>query len=242
MFNLFSRFISRSLDMRNRSVENALGLLGAAGLGVGLMYMLDPEHGRERRERLASTAEHALSNTGEMLGSTLHGASHSAGTVAKKISGYAQHLAEHLSDTAHEAAENGEKAAHGFVSQARQKVHEAHQELADRASALWSRAKRSGGMERESHPVAMATGITAATVGVLGLGAGLMYVLDPSRGRARRAWMRDKIVSVTRQTGREARRYGRHLSNRMTGYAHRAQRANPWQDEQASMPSAGNAQ
>jgi hypothetical protein len=215
---------------KNRSVETALGLLGAAGLGVGLMYMLDPEHGKQRRGKLVSTAEHALSNTGDMLGSTLHSASHSASDVAKKISGYAHHLA----DSAHEAA-------HGLASQAHQKVNEAHQELADRAGALWSRVKHKHA-EPESHPVAMASGITAATVGVLGLGAGLMYVLDPAKGRARRAWMRDKIFSITRRTGREARRYGRHLGNRMTGFVHEAKRATPWQDEQASMPSAARAQ
>src|SRR5258707_7368418 len=146
--------------MRNRSIESALELLGAAGLGVGLMYILDPENGRQRREKIASTTEHALSSTGEMLGTTLHGATHSASAVAKKISGYAHHLTDHSGNGVHESKDD-------LVSQARR-------ELVDRAGAIWPRRKDS-----ESHPVATTTGITAATIGVLGLGAGLMYVLDP---------------------------------------------------------------
>jgi hypothetical protein len=75
-----------------------------------------------------------------------------------------------------------------------------------------------------SHPYARATGLTAGTIGVLALGAGLMYFMDPDRGRGRRAWARDKIFSVSRRTGRRARSYGRHLRNELQGAAHHAAR------------------
>jgi hypothetical protein len=194
------------------------------------MYIFDPQQGRRRRELLAAKAEHALSSTGEVLGTTIHGASDSAHAVAKKISSYAHHLAENLSDDAHEAVESGQRTARGYVAKARRRADELHRGLMDRAGSLLSR------QEPESHPALLATEITAATVGVLGLGAGLMYVFDPAKGRARRAWMRDKVVSITRQTGREARHYGRHLGNRMKGYAAGARRAVPWQNEPVPVP------
>jgi hypothetical protein len=219
-------------------IESSLMLLGAAGLGVGLMYVLDPEHGQRRREALAGKAHNALSSTGEAVGSTIHGASDSARSFAKKVSGYAHHLADHLHEEAHDAMASGEHAAREYVSRAQKRASEIPHGLMDRAGSFMSRHHK----EPERSAVTLATEITAATVGLIGLGAGLMYVLDPAKGRARRAWMRDKAVSVTRQTGREARHYGRHLGNRMKGYAAKARRSGPWRDDQTSMPQSAASQ
>ena len=56
-------------------------------------------------------------------------------------------------------------------------------------------------------------------VGCCALGVGLMYLMDPQRGRTRRAWLMDKTLSVTRRTGRWFNRTGRHLANRAYGVA-----------------------
>jgi hypothetical protein len=48
-------------------------------------------------------------------------------------------------------------------------------------------------------------------------GAGLMYVLDPDRGRRRRALVRDKISRGSRQVGEFADRRTRDFANRMKG-------------------------
>jgi len=51
----------------------------------------------------------------------------------------------------------------------------------------------------------------------IGLGAGLMYLLDPDRGRRRRALMRDKTLSAWRRTGRAIRGTACDLGNRARG-------------------------
>jgi hypothetical protein len=211
-----------------KPMESTLAVLGAATLGVGLMYLLDPESGRRRRATLAAAAGHAVSSTGDAVGATIHGATDSARTAASRISGYTHHLAEKLHDRAHAALDH-----------ATQRASDAHEHMLDRAHEIVAHARQRAGLERESHPVAMATGITAATIGVLGLGAGMMYILDPAKGRARRAWMWDKMVSATRQTGREARHYGRHLGNRLKGRLHEVGRNAPWHPAgEPSMPSS----
>jgi hypothetical protein len=58
-------------------------------------------------------------------------------------------------------------------------------------------------------PVAFLTG--------LGLGGGLMFMLDPERGRRRRAVVRDKAVGAWNDTGRAVRKTSRHLTNRAQG-------------------------
>jgi BON domain len=58
------------------------------------------------------------------------------------------------------------------------------------------------------------------TLGGVGIGAGLMYMLDPDRGRRRRALMRDKIVRGVNETGRAIGSVGtvsRDLGNRARG-------------------------
>ena len=56
-------------------------------------------------------------------------------------------------------------------------------------------------------------------LGGLALGAGLMYILDPDRGRGRRAYARDKVTSAVNKTGRAIGRKSRDLKNRAQGIA-----------------------
>lgn len=51
----------------------------------------------------------------------------------------------------------------------------------------------------------------------IGLGAALMYLLDPERGRTRRALLRDKVVSLSNQTGDALGKTARDLRNRAQG-------------------------
>src|SRR5437763_5670890 len=51
-----------------RATEDTLSLLAGAGLGVALMYLLDPESGRQRRERIKQATREQLANAGAMAG------------------------------------------------------------------------------------------------------------------------------------------------------------------------------
>ena len=53
----------------------------------------------------------------------------------------------------------------------------------------------------------------------LGLGAALMFILDPDRGPRRRALVRDKSVKLLRRGGREIHDRGEDIGNRIAGAA-----------------------
>jgi hypothetical protein len=53
----------------------------------------------------------------------------------------------------------------------------------------------------------------------LGIGTGVMYLLDPDRGKRRRALLRDKCVSTTKKTGEGIQTTARDMSNRARGIA-----------------------
>jgi len=53
----------------------------------------------------------------------------------------------------------------------------------------------------------------------VGIGAGMMYVLDPDRGRRRRALVRDKVEHATNKAGDYAGRVSRDLRHRAQGLA-----------------------
>jgi hypothetical protein len=62
----------------------------------------------------------------------------------------------------------------------------------------------------------------AALLGGIGLGAAVMYVLDPQGGRRRRALARDKAVSFAKTTSRVVGARSRDLANRAKGVASEA--------------------
>ena len=69
---------------------------------------------------------------------------------------------------------------------------------------------------RDSDSVIRTMGIL---VGGLGLGAALMYVLDPDRGKRRRALVRDKALSGAHKAGDRLAARSRDLKNRARGVA-----------------------
>lgn len=79
-------------------------------------------------------------------------------------------------------------------------------------SEQWS--ERHGGGLRRSLPEASALAVGALCVGV---GAGLMYLFDPTRGRRRRGVLRDKAGSYLSTTSETVRRTSDELRNRASG-------------------------
>ena len=70
-----------------------------------------------------------------------------------------------------------------------------------------------------------------AILGGIGLGAALMYLLDPDRGNRRRALIRDKVVKLNRQTQEAVGGRAKDLSNRAKGMLHEAKSAFQTGDE-----------
>jgi gas vesicle protein len=63
---------------------------------------------------------------------------------------------------------------------------------------------------------------SVAVLGGVGLGALAMFLLDPDRGRTRRALIRDKAVGLKNDVSRELGKKSRDLKNRASGLAHEA--------------------
>jgi osmotically-inducible protein OsmY len=59
-------------------------------------------------------------------------------------------------------------------------------------------------------------------LGLVGLGAGLTYFLDPQQGRRRRAMARDRIAGFFRRRAREGERLGRSASAQAEGLVQKA--------------------
>lgn len=56
-------------------------------------------------------------------------------------------------------------------------------------------------------------------IGSAALGGGLMYILDPDRGRRRRALVRDKVASAWNRSGETISKTSRDIANRAKGAA-----------------------
>jgi len=67
--------------------------------------------------------------------------------------------------------------------------------------------------------------INRAMLTGFGLGAGLMYFLDPERGRRRRALVRDKVAHATHAGNDAIRAFGRDLSHCVAGIGARTRGA-----------------
>ena len=82
-------------------------------------------------------------------------------------------------------------------------------------------------------------GIIAILSGI-GVGAGLMYLLDPERGNRRRALIRDKMVKVNRQTQEAVSGRVKDMTNRAKGMLHEAKSAFDREDTVTEQPTTFN--
>jgi len=87
-------------------------------------------------------------------------------------------------------------------------------------------------------------GRAAALLGGMGIGAALMYMLDPGRGARRRALARDKAAKYARIAGERIGKRSRDLKNRAQGLVAEIQpperEEKPFREERLS-DEAGNA-
>ena len=215
--------------------ETGMTLVGGALLGAATMYLLDPESGRRRREHLGEAA-------GDTFGTAWDKTRDISSTLADKASDLAAGLAGHAHHLAHGVSSGVSGEAEGISSGAVGKTvrgwgrsaSDMAGDASDSASGwMGDWADRARGMTHGArHRMAKAldpdhvrgpghaVAYSAAGAGTLALGAGLMYFLDPQRGRPRRAWVGQKMTRFLNDTGRTFRSTGRHVWNRMHGVAH----------------------
>jgi len=252
--------------MRPTKTEAGMALLGGALLGAAAMYLMDPEHGRRRRQYLSDQAGEKLHGAGDLAtaaweqarqlgaslgdlsgqasdraGDAMSDARESAADHARRVRDQAAQIAESLSSGTSSAGRwlggglSGLSGAlhgigdltHGLWDRARHFGHRSSEDAQSWASDLADRARHSSHSMR--HRLAQAidpdhvrgtphvVGWTSASVGILFAGAGLMYLLDPDRGAARRSQVCDQLSGTLSRMGNFFRKSGRDLANRVTG-------------------------
>ena len=105
-------------------------------------------------------------------------------------------------------ADNVTDYAHGLWKQVRgmgKKLRSRGEEAAEQAP----------GMAGEEHTPVVPIALTAA--GCCAIGIGLMYLMDPQRGRQRRAWLSDTFTGWIRGTGQTFYRSGSGVATRAYG-------------------------
>ncbi len=216
-----------------RPIEDGLSLLVGAGIGMGLMYLLDPEAGQSRRQRLSKATGDMLGQGGSMLGNAWETISDTAAAAGHSIADHARHLNDNLDpDEARAAGERLHKRGLKFYNRAADSVSDTRNSITDRAGDIRDRvmsrfhsartsarnaadrAASSMGYEREHSHIA---GQTACALGSLALGAGLWYLFDPNQGAARRSWLINKSGRILRETGTFLRTSGRYVADKMHG-------------------------
>src|SRR5688572_12008389 len=199
--------------------DNTLSLLGGAVLGAVAMYLLDPESGNRRRHNLAVAADDATTRTGETLGPLWERVADTAKTFGATVAGGTAALGHGIHEKYEDVRDSRSMRNAGrYTSDAGSSVADAFRHAGSRARKAAAHASPGNWFhkEEESHAGTYA----GIGVGTLVLGAAAMFLLDPERGKARRARVMDQATSVCKQTGRRARQIGKDLRNRTAGAAH----------------------
>ncbi|MBA3438628.1 MAG: hypothetical protein H0T92_02000 [Pyrinomonadaceae bacterium] len=103
-------------------------------------------------------------------------------------------------------------------------------------------SKRQGysGFGRPKEGESLAKGLLL--LGGIGLGAMLMYMLDPDKGRRRRALVRDQITSASHRASKALRRTSRDLSNRAQGVVAEARKMLGLQEQTSTLEAPSSSE
>jgi gas vesicle protein len=210
-----------------RPVEDGLSLLVGAGVGMALMYLLDPATGSNRREQIQRSARERLAKAGsaasagfDQLHEVVDRAAQSpavqmmAARAADAAKGIYNEIGGQASAVANDVQRQAGDAADGMRSRLSDKIDEIRGRAADlrdtarsRYGRWLNRASLAAGRDEDHHFV----GQTACALGSLALGAGVVYLLDPDQGQARRAKIIGRANYAVRETGDFFRKAGRRL-------------------------------
>jgi len=189
-----------------------LGIAGGIGIGAGVMYLLDPASGRDRREYLAERA-------GDLAHTAWDAARERAADAGSKIAAAAPGIRDRLMDQADDAREAASGAASGWFESARSHLP-AYSDVRDKISPYVPFQRR-----RQSGVTPVAAAVTGTGLAALAIGATAMWLFDPNRGRGRRAWVGQKLTRAANETGHFMRATGRHLANKGRGAYHETRSA-----------------
>jgi len=189
-------------------LTTGLSLLGGAAIGAGLMYLLDPEEGPDRRRTVGNLASGAISASGSALHSGWDKLKDTAGRVYDAASEGASAFKDKLSQGAEYAIDNR------YAKRLSKSARRAGDEASDRFGYLLH-GRRSRGLES-----GLSQGLAAAAC--LAIGVGAMYFLDPLDGARRRHVFRDKFLSAFGRMATSLERQGRNIWNHASGMMHEA--------------------
>lgn len=91
--------------MRHRKTEDTMFLLGGALLGAAAMYLMDPEQGQRRRQKIADAASDAYESARDMAGEGWHQVAGKAHDLGERLSAHASRLSGTAGDTAQSLAD-----------------------------------------------------------------------------------------------------------------------------------------
>ena len=213
-----------------RPVKDGISLLVGAGVGMTLMYLLDPAEGLGRRkalqkaarDRLAQASNAASAGFGHLQDAVDHaayipGVQHLAARAADAAKGIYNDVSSRAGATANEYQNQASEAAHGLGSKLSGHLNDLRSragDLTDSAKAQYGdwlrRSTLAAGRDEDHHYI----GQTACALSSLALGAGAVYLFDPENGHKRRTQIIDRSMFALRETGDFFRKTGRRLVSR----------------------------
>jgi hypothetical protein len=205
--------------------RSGMTLLGGAGLGAVLMYLLDPDQGERRRAEAAEAARRAAETTGAALAAGYEVAKEKGAAFGERLGEYGSAGAEAASSWTSRLAERAGDTGHSLGKTSRSYAHSARESLPSMPSMSSIGSPRSWFGREEQRSYVPSGSSTLTAVACLAAGFGLMYLMDPQQGRRRRHVARDKTMKWLREIGDMSRKTGRHWANKSRGYAHEARSA-----------------
>lgn len=203
-----------------RAIEDSLSVLAGIGVGTALMYLLDPDSGEQRRQKIADGTRGALDEAGHVVADTTQ---HLADRARTTFGDLQNGLHDHTDQAASTLRGYGNRFASSLENGAGYLPTFAglQKRIADRISA----AERNIHQRTKPHSTGeQIAGYTAGGTALLALGAGLAYLFDPTQGHARRSYLVDKTTAMCNDVGSFMRRTGKHFSNKAYGTAMEATR------------------
>lgn len=166
-------------------------LIGGLGLGAGLMYALDPDRGGRRRAQALAQARAYRRQTNALLGQT------------RRALGRTTHGLSHTTRS---------------LGQTTRGLGQQMRDLLAQASTPFRYERWSDDLWPTRAEAGQAGATTSLLMlGCVGLGVGLMYLLDPNTGKRRRALVRDTAQSYWQKTGDRFEKTARDARNRTRG-------------------------